>query len=155
MLINPSEATFTGLAPAAAGEQTDTDGDGLADGFEMAGWKMIIEMANGTQIQSVVTSDPYNADTDGDGLSDLQEKIHSTNPRSSDSDADGVTDTAEINDWRSNPCDQDTDDDGLADGTELALNTSPILADNRRTGKMSVRRLLRWTHKHRCCRPPG
>ncbi len=129
MLVNPAEATFTGIAPARIDEHTDTDGDGLADWFEMAGWTVTVELANDVRRQALVTSDPYNADTDGDGIPDLEELIRSTNPRTSDTDADGVSDADEIYAWRSNPCDQDSDDDGLADGTELALGTSSILAD--------------------------
>ncbi len=129
MLINPAEATFTGIPPSTIGEQVDSDGDGQADWFEMAGWALTVELANGQRAQSHVYSDPYNPDTDGDGVSDSQELIRGLDPRSNDTDADGVTDAAEINEWRSNPCDQDSDDDGLADATELDLGTSPILAD--------------------------
>jgi hypothetical protein len=129
LLVNPSEATFTGIPPASLDEHVDTDGDDLADWFEMAGWTVIVEMADGTKGQTVVTSDPYNPDTDGDGVLDLEELVRSTDPRTDDTDSDGVTDAEEIRDWRSNPCDQDTDDDGLPDGTELHFGTSPILAD--------------------------
>lgn len=129
LLVNPSEATFTGIPPASLDEHVDTDGDDLADWFEMAGWTVIVEMADGTQSQTVVTSDPYNPDTDGDGVLDLEELVRSTDPRTDDTDSDGVTDAEEIRDWRSNPCDQDSDDDGLPDGTELHFGTSPILAD--------------------------
>lgn len=129
IMVNPSEATFTGIPPAMEEEQIDTDGDGLADWFEMAGWQVTVERSDGLRVQSHVTSDPFNPDTDGDSVSDLAEMVRATDPRSSDTDADLVSDAAEINDWLSNPCDQDSDDDGLSDSMELRFRTSPILAD--------------------------
>ncbi len=47
MLVNPTEASFTGIAPADLDEHIDTDGDGFADWFEMLGWEITIELANG------------------------------------------------------------------------------------------------------------
>jgi hypothetical protein len=59
----------------------DTDGDGLADAFE---------------INSTLT-DPLLEDTDGDGLTDGQEfLIYNTNPTQSDTDGDGYDDNTEI-----------------------------------------------------------
>jgi len=129
MLVNPTEASFFGIAPAAEHEHIDTDGDGLADWFEMLGWPVTIELANGQQVQAYVTSDPYNPDTDGDGLTDGEENARSMDPRTDDTDADLVLDREEVFDWRSDPCDQDSDDDGFADQTEIHFQTSLILAD--------------------------
>ena len=129
MLINPSEATFTGIAPAHLDEHIDTDGDGFADWFEMLGWPITIELADGQQVQGYVTSDPYNPDTDGDGMTDGEENARSMDPRTDDTDADLVLDADEVFTWRSDPCDQDSDDDGFADQTELHFQTSLILAD--------------------------
>ncbi|MFH1419155.1 MAG: hypothetical protein ABII12_12830 [Planctomycetota bacterium] len=127
--LTPSQTTFNGIAPAHLDEHIDSDGDGFADWFEMLGWEITIQLANGEVIQGYVTSDPYNPDTDGDGLSDADENAQSTDPRTDDTDADLVPDIEELFDWRSNPCDQDTDDDGFADQTEVFFGTSLILAD--------------------------
>lgn len=129
LLVNPAETTFTGIAPVDLDEHIDTDGDGFADWFEMLGWQMTIELADGTRTQGYVTSDPYNPDTDGDGMTDGEENARSMDPRTDDTDADLVLDAEEVFDWRSNPCDQDSDDDGFADQTEVHFGTSLILAD--------------------------
>lgn len=92
MLVNPAETTFTGIAPANLDEHIDSDGDGFADWFEMLGWEMTIELANGQVVQGYVTSDPFNPDTDGDGLTDGEENARSMDPRTDDSDADLVLD---------------------------------------------------------------
>lgn len=129
MLVDPAVTTFFGIAPAHVDAHTDTDGDGFADWFEMLGWEITIELADGTRVQSYVTSDPYNPDTDGDGMDDGEENAHSLDPRTDDTDADLVPDYDELYLWRSNPRDQDSDDDGFADHTELHFQTSLILAD--------------------------
>jgi hypothetical protein len=129
MLVNPAVTTFNGIPPANIDEHTDSDGDGFADWFELLGWEITIELADGTRIQGYVTSDPYNPDTDGDGLNDALENALSLDPRTDDTDADLVPDPEEFYDWRSDPCDQDTDDDGFSDQTEIEFQTSPILAD--------------------------
>lgn len=129
ILVNPTQTEFDGIPPATIGDQTDTDGDGLADWFEMLGWSINIELANGVRTQAYVTSNPFVADTDGDGLSDSEENARSLDPRTDDTDADLVSDWDEIHLYASNPTDQDTDNDGLADKTELQFKTSPTLAD--------------------------
>lgn len=129
ILVNPTQTKFTGIAPAEIAEHTDTDGDGLADWFEMLGWSINIELANGVRTQAYVTSNPFNSDTDNDGLSDSEENARSLDPRTDDTDADLVTDFDEVRLYASNPTDQDTDDDGFADKTELMFKTSLTLAD--------------------------
>ncbi|WP_213053121.1 LamG domain-containing protein [Vibrio sp. B1ASS3] len=66
------------MAPAEV--ETDHDGDGLSDTFELS-----------------TCSDPYNADSDGDGLSDglemgIETGQHLSDPCSPDSDGDGIDD---------------------------------------------------------------
>jgi hypothetical protein len=60
----------------------DTDGDGLADEWEM-------------QMFGHLASDPAD-DPDNDGLSNLEEQQAGTQPASADSDGDGITDTSEL-----------------------------------------------------------
>lgn len=72
---------------------TDTDGDGLSDGFELT---------HGF--------DPLDPDEDSNGTLDGQD----------DSDADGLLNAAEEV-ATTDPHDDDTDDDGLLDGEELAV----------------------------------
>lgn len=55
---------------------TDTDGDGLADGYEV----------------DTLKTDPLKADTDGDGLNDSSETKLGFNPLKEDSKGDGVKD---------------------------------------------------------------
>lgn len=134
ILVNPAQANFRGIPPVAFDENdadihVDRDGDGFADWFEMIGWDITVELANGVIVQSHVTSDPYTADTDCDGLTDSEENARSLDPRTDDTDADRVSDCDETRIWLSNPADQDTDNDGLADETEVSLNTSLVLAD--------------------------
>lgn len=129
ILINPTQTEFAGIAPATIAEHTDTDGDGLADWFEMLGWSVNIELANGVRTQAYVTSNPFIQDTDGDTLSDSEENFRSLDPRTDDTDADLVPDDDEVRLYFCNPADQDSDNDGFADSTELALKTSPTLAD--------------------------
>ena len=121
-------------ATAIAGG-TDTDGDGISDVDELAGWDVVIRQG-GQQIGTRhVTSDPNKADTDGDGLPDGQEKTLFSDPTKADTDGDGLSDAAEVNTWGSSPTDVDTDNDAqgnpaLFDGSEVnTYHTSPTLAD--------------------------
>lgn len=115
----------------------DTDGDGLPDHVEQAGWTVTYELTARTglferfgAVVLDVTSSPFLADTDGDGLSDLIERELSTNPRNTDTDHDGLGDYVEFNLYFSSPVDQDTDEDQLDDFLEVTFyKTSPILAD--------------------------
>lgn len=125
---NPYQVTFFGTG--GAGAQVDSDGDGLSDAAEQAGWTVRVVQADGTVVSRQVTSDPFQSDTDGDGVTDLEESIAGTDPRSADTDNDGLSDFQELNQVYSDPTDQDTDGDGLMDGLEFnEFRTSPILAD--------------------------
>ncbi|MCA9244423.1 MAG: IPT/TIG domain-containing protein [Phycisphaerales bacterium] len=128
--VDPARAQFAGIPPGSSADQIDSDGDGAADWFEMAGWTVTVELVGGSTNVYHVTSDPFNPDTDGDGVTDAQENAASLDPRSSDTDVDGLFDLEERVEWRSSPSDQDTDDDGLSDAMEVTeFKTSPILAD--------------------------
>ena len=83
---------------------TDSDGDGLADGDEIAG---------GT--------DPDDPDSDDDGLDDGDEVAAGTDPLDPDSDDDTLSDNCEVQGSNpTNPLDKDTDHDGLDDNQEDA-----------------------------------
>jgi hypothetical protein len=74
----------------------DTDGDGLPDISERAGWDVVIyRIRTGEVVQTIhVTSDPLKKDTDGDGLADNLE-YGKSNPRSADTDNDGLMDNSD------------------------------------------------------------
>lgn len=109
----------------------DSDGDGLPDVIEIAGWKAV----GGT----VYVTDPHNADTDADGLSDGEEAgplvetddddpVYTgvSDPTKKDSDDDGLSDFEEVRGWETtqgftfitDPMQADTDGDGLSDAIE-------------------------------------
>jgi hypothetical protein len=74
--------SFRSLVPTPViGSWSDTDGDGLIDGEELATY--------GT--------DPNDPDTDGDGLDDGEElRSYGTDPNASDTDGDGQQDGYEV-----------------------------------------------------------
>lgn len=101
---------------------SDTDGDGLEDGYE--------------SIQ--LRTDPTKADTDGngvldgdedfdqDGLTNGEERKLQTNPHSADTDLDELTDWDERFLYKTDPLKEDTDGDGIHDGDEVALGLDPL-----------------------------
>jgi hypothetical protein len=106
----------------------DTDGDGISDKAETAGWR--------TQKAISYRTDPKKADTDQDGLSDGLEAGPLTkstwgeayegvsDPTLADSDADSLDDASEfLND--TDPFDRDTDRDGLTDDVENEFDSDP------------------------------
>ncbi|NMC16044.1 MAG: hypothetical protein GYA40_05295 [Chloroflexi bacterium] len=133
----------------------DSDGDGLSDAQERAGFLM----SSGLR----VFTDPLQADTDADGLLDGDEVIVSsaavqiladpTRPDSDgdgvedfielrawetplqvfdpDSDDDGLSDGEEVNEYGTDPLGRDTDGDGVDDGAEVRQNADPLLATER------------------------
>ncbi|MEQ8279931.1 MAG: hypothetical protein RMA76_03525 [Deltaproteobacteria bacterium] len=130
------------------GAASDTDGDGLVDAQEIAGYEIVIddkgfglEVGADLLTTRMVTSDPTNPDTDGDGLDDQEELLERSDPRQADTDGDGLTDLAEKRRWKSNLLSVDSDGDAknpndntlplasLFDGAEVMAGTSPTLAD--------------------------
>jgi len=113
----------------------DDDGDGIPTLDEA----FMLWHAEVNDEFMLVTSDPFNQDTDRDGLEDgtevrgVNEWACRTDPRLEDSDGDGLTDIQEI---RSNACQEDTDGDGLFDGDELVNGTDPLDPDNDQDGLM-------------------
>ncbi len=105
----------------------DSDGDGLLNDDERAGWDVTFTDANSTQTVHS-QSDPLLTDTDLDGLNDLQEYELGTNPQDPDTDDDGLSDFTE---WQgqTDPKHFDTDLDGLPDGTETTYGSDPNSVD--------------------------
>lgn len=127
--VYPSIAQFVGTSPSGE-EIVDSDGDGLLDQIELAGWLVVIQRTDGGFESLQVSSDPFLRDTDGDGIEDAEERHAGLNPRNSDTDGDTLTDDDEWNVVYSDPTHQDTDGDGLPDGLEVNFfSTSPLLAD--------------------------
>ena len=89
--------------------ESDTDGDGLSDGFEDENKNCMLD---GTETQATV------ADTDSDGLSDGDEYAQGTSPLKRDTDGDGVIDGYEVESGCLDPNNVDTDGDGIEDGVE-------------------------------------
>jgi len=138
-----------GVVPAGA-YYYDTDGDGLADFYEIkhglhatvyderADWDNdglndVIEDPNENGIVDVGETDPWNPDTDGDGISDgIEGLVDSSedadtliNALDLDSDGDFIPDAVEYfgaTDW----LDPDSDDDGIIDGWEDMWGTDPL-----------------------------
>ncbi|KAA0017702.1 MAG: hypothetical protein FE037_00565 [Thermoplasmata archaeon] len=112
---------FTSIAGCFG--QGDSDGDGLSDGIETAGWDVIIFYVDGTEKEIHVTSDPHKKDTDGDGLDDYEEFQHLgiLNPSKADTDDDGLNDYEELKTYGTKPNKQDSEiwPDGLMDGIEV------------------------------------
>lgn len=126
----------------------DTDGDGLADDWEIAnnldprddgsinpdngadgdldgdGVDNIYEYWNG--------GNPRLSDTDGDGLSDSDELyVYFTSLANADWDGDGLNDYAEVITYGTDPYWWDSDDDTLMDGEEVLIYSSnPMKMDS-------------------------
>lgn len=127
--VSLSSAVFTGTRPTGD-ELLDTDGDGIFDHIELAGYEVFIRRTDGSIETIFVSSDPFNDDADNDGVVDSEERQAGTDPLNPDTDGDTLSDGDEWNRIYSNPVDQDTDRDGIQDGFEFSFfRTSPILAD--------------------------
>ena len=104
---------------ATQDSELDSDGDGLTDENELAGWEVFIvrnkadlttveEYFDGTSNELHlpylnVTSDILSIDSDADGLTDYAEFIHRTNPQSNDTDGDGMSDLYELESDQEDP----------------------------------------------------
>ena len=113
----------------------DCDGDELDDDTEARGWTVRVR-GTGSEIveERIVTSDPFDVDTDNDGLTDDEEQTANasgsrSNPRRRDTDGDGLDDFHEVTFLRIDPSDVDSDDDGLTDGAEVGGRSAPHRAD--------------------------
>lgn len=109
----------------------DSDGDGMAENDEQRGWTVTVTLANGTEVERQVTSDPNTPDTDGDGLDDGLERLIGSDPRDTDTDDDGLDDYEEYNVIYCDPTSQDSDGDALDDRLEVEFyKTNALVADS-------------------------
>ena len=132
-------------------DNTDTDGDGLPDRWEIPNLPAGAELDDGTtnpdfgpmgdpdgdmlnnleEFQGGTL--PNDDDTDDDGLNDKEEMDLGTSPTNDDSDGDGLKDGVETNtgtfvnesDTGTDPLDPNTDGDRRNDGDEVSLGTDP------------------------------
>ncbi|HEX7021223.1 MAG TPA: hypothetical protein VF171_00090, partial [Trueperaceae bacterium] len=83
---------------------TDSDGDGLSNTAEQAGWTIIVDLdGQGATDTRQATSDPNKPDTDNDGVCDRDESALKTDPTLADTDLDTLEDAAEVYQWGSSP----------------------------------------------------
>jgi hypothetical protein len=133
----------------------DSDGDGLSDAQERAGFLMppglrvftdplqadtdadgLLDgdevVVSGATVQ--ILADPTRPDNDGDGVEDFIELRAWETPLQvfdPDSDDDGLLDGEEVNEYGTDPLGRDTDGDGVDDGAEVRQNADPLLATER------------------------
>lgn len=147
-IVDPTSATFFGIGPFTNGmipdnAGVDSDGDGMPDTDEQAGWDVTVTLLNGDRAVQHQTANPLFPDTDNDGLVDPLEFAIGSNPRSNDTDGEGLQDSAEYNVHYSDPTFQDTDRDSVADNLEVDLFfSSPILDDTDGDGFKDGRELF-------------
>lgn len=96
----PPRWSETGDGPWWGGtdpSSNDTDGDGLGDAWELAGYRITVATEPGAGFGQPYTTtlDPTQADSDGDGLSDFEEAQGRTDGRRQDTDFDGLSDLDE------------------------------------------------------------
>ncbi|MCF6236160.1 MAG: OmpA family protein [Gammaproteobacteria bacterium] len=115
---------------------TDSDGDGLADGDEVGD----IKAPRNTDGDDLINA--LDSDDDDDGLSTLNERnILKTDPLKADSDEDGTPDGDEVGrdvnapkntdgDELIDALDPDDDNDGISTRDELTLGTDPLNTDS-------------------------
>lgn len=116
---------------------SDTDGDGLSDGFEVS----YLNPADPSEHLN-----PFVGDTDGDGFSDLVEIENGTNPFTGNADADGdgldtavedVNGNGMVDPGETDPFMADTDGDGWNDGVEVSKATDPLDPDSTPDGYLT------------------
>lgn len=103
----------------------DSDGDGLLDEIEVAGWV--------TPDGGEYRTDPKMADSDGDGLADGQEVTNDLNSFGAPAESGLLHLPLGVERVRylvSNPNDPDSDGDGAADSLEFGAGTDPLTADS-------------------------
>ncbi|MBI9105067.1 MAG: chitobiase/beta-hexosaminidase C-terminal domain-containing protein [Spirochaetales bacterium] len=136
--------------PTIVDPDLDTDGDGLTDVVEIAGWDILI---NGVLTPVSSLPNDMDGDSDNDGLSDKEEKDgwnstltwwngsayqtgtfrHFGNPQSADTDNDSLNDYDEVKIYSSVISFNNGDWDDYSDYDEVKiLQTPPNISDNDR-----------------------
>ena len=110
-------------------DKSDTDGDGLWDGYnvDIDYDGKINYLGEMEQHNGFPPTFPNASDSDGDNLSDGDEvQQYKTNPMKDDTDNDGFSDWEELNyaedGFKTNPKKPDSDGDGLWDGRNITFN---------------------------------
>lgn len=103
----------------------DTNGNGIPDGYEYT----VLE-SDPSDLESGVAQEDF----DDDGLDNLQEYQKGTDPWKADSDEDGLSDIEELESYGTDPINEDTDGDFLLDGSEEKLGFDPLKADTNGNG---------------------
>jgi len=113
--------------------ESDTDGDGMSDGWEVGHGFDPLDSADAGQ------------DTDGDGLSNLTEYLGGTNPVNPDTDGDALPDGWEVlnglDPLDPNNANEDFDFDGISDREEYWAGTDPRDADTDKDGLSDFKEL--------------
>ena len=118
-------------------DQTDSDGDGLADGFELNELgtnPALVDSDNdgmGDGFERAAGFDPLAAgeedlDPDEDGLSNAGEYEYGCDPHRADSDGDLIDDGLEVYEHRTDPTLADTDAGGSSDFRELYVHATDV-----------------------------
>lgn len=122
---------------------SDTDGDGLPDGYEYYFWYCAKisknfnpnRPAEEVEPDNLLTGHAFNSKNPGESiLIDEGAIVNAFNPlkpaiSGQDTDKDGLTDLEEFL-LETNPVEWDTDNDGLPDGWEVAMGTDPLSPDD-------------------------
>jgi len=125
---------YTPPAPdqGGGGSSEDSDGDGLTDSQEEAGWYIWVCTSDDNWHHVRVYSDPHNPDTDGDYVSDETEYDHGTNPQEGDTDNDALSDRQEIYYYGTCAYNWDSDEDRMSDKEEVDIyHTDPLVRNDR------------------------
>lgn len=133
------------LVPAALAQLPDTDGDGIADYFEMQlGYDWHNPASRPLDQDADGIPDIFDNDIDGDGISNQEEQAQGYNPQQADPDIDGDGVPNERDAFPLDPrewsdldgdgigdnADPDTDGDGVPDVQEIALGYNPLSRDS-------------------------
>lgn len=106
--------------------EEDTDGDGLSDFAEL--YTFVLDPLN-TDTDGNGVADGEE-DLDEDGLSNITEVQIGTSIIMPDTDEDGLTDLQEYDVYGTDPALTDTDSDGASDAKEIQLGTNPLVYDD-------------------------